>query len=67
VLIGLICGLCAQLLLRHVSPEVFGMASVPLDLLLNTALFLARYQHPTTPHLTISRTPELTHHPSALD
>jgi len=31
-----------QLLLRHVDPAVFGLASVPLDLLLNTALFLSR-------------------------
>lgn len=31
-----------QLLLRHVDPAVFGIASIPLDLLLNTALFLSR-------------------------
>ena len=31
-----------QLLLRYVDPAVFGLASVPLDLLLNTALFLSR-------------------------
>lgn len=31
-----------QLLLRHVNPSVFGLASIPLDLLLNTALFLSR-------------------------
>ena len=32
-----------QLLLRHVDPAVFGIASIPLDLLLNTALFLSRW------------------------
>ena len=31
-----------QLLLRHVDPSVFGLASIPLDLLLNTTLFLSR-------------------------
>ena len=31
-----------QLLLRHVDPAVFGIASIPLDLLLNTSLFLSR-------------------------
>lgn len=34
-----------QLLLRHVDPAVFGIASIPLDLLLSTALFLSRSVH----------------------
>ncbi|ORZ36105.1 Rft protein-domain-containing protein [Catenaria anguillulae PL171] len=38
----LITFFCNQLLLRQVTPEIFGIASIQLELLVSTLLFLAR-------------------------
>lgn len=65
-----------QLLLRHVDPTVFGIASIPLDLLLNTALFLSRSvdsvrlnpndpTHPTNRHIQPDPNPAPTTHQPA--